>query len=375
MPYAFSYLVPDPSLATLFQDRLTKVLSAPLVGRFQVQCRLYHSVLAKGSPDSRGQHTTASSRPPEDGRALLTPPAAPVPKPAPLAASMMTHSTSTATLPESSYSSVIPTRQHTPGAFENGMPEDSTSLLAQIHSSALQRSLQRMPSPAPASASPAAGSTTTPKSSDRSGSRVMISVHHARFQNSHFSLVYQNRSLISAVEGSFELQLILGKLKNIWTLRQMAKIEGQTYKTGEYVVSIGVVEMGSSPHAVLIEIEHTSATNNACLPQIHGLLQKLCSGSHSVSFERLPHKSDGRRFLPAINAKCVPVYEGPDLEPYLTAQQSWLDEAPLDESQGEIEPHEGRSQAAEKLNPLPRDGNTLRGVWQLVDLLRSQSIL
>ncbi|OMH84063.1 hypothetical protein AX774_g2422 [Zancudomyces culisetae] len=69
-------------------------------------------------------------------------------------------------------------------------------------------------------------------------------------------LVFNETKMVQRVDSEFEL--ILNKLKNIWKLRQSAKIEGYCAVSvgGDYVIKIGNIMVGTSYKGMLIQAEY-----------------------------------------------------------------------------------------------------------------------
>ncbi|KAI8918896.1 hypothetical protein BC831DRAFT_473335 [Entophlyctis helioformis] len=63
------------------------------------------------------------------------------------------------------------------------------------------------------------------------------------------------------VEAERELLHVLSKLKNLWTSRQTASIEGAQFVKNKTVVRVGLASVGASPRGILIHISSTSSSS------------------------------------------------------------------------------------------------------------------
>ncbi|OUM68653.1 hypothetical protein PIROE2DRAFT_38975 [Piromyces sp. E2] len=54
---------------------------------------------------------------------------------------------------------------------------------------------------------------------------------------------------------------LIAKIKNIWTVRQIAKIDGYNFEIGDYNVRYGNLNVGSHSKGLIVEVEHTKSTS------------------------------------------------------------------------------------------------------------------
>ncbi|KAJ3056184.1 hypothetical protein HK097_007790 [Rhizophlyctis rosea] len=82
------------------------------------------------------------------------------------------------------------------------------------------------------------------------------------------------------IEGEKDLEVIVGKIQNMWSRRQEAVVEGHTFIHADVVIRVGHIRVGSAPRGVLFQIEHTKSKNpNQTIPQLRTLLHNLISPS------------------------------------------------------------------------------------------------
>ncbi|KAH6575251.1 hypothetical protein BASA50_002536 [Batrachochytrium salamandrivorans] len=74
------------------------------------------------------------------------------------------------------------------------------------------------------------------------------------------------------VEGDQELGNIIAKLKNLWTPRQSAVIEGTEYSKKQTIIRLGLVSVGASPRGMLIHLK---------IPQVEGIA--MCNTPSGLS--------------------------------------------------------------------------------------------
>nr|KAJ3422864.1 hypothetical protein HK105_005886 [Polyrhizophydium stewartii] len=85
----------------------------------------------------------------------------------------------------------------------------------------------------------------------------MLSAEHHQ-PRVHSLVVLADRSRFAetaVVEGGRELGSILAKLKNMWTPRQTAVIEGGEFVRGGVAVRVGLASVGSSPRGILVHLQ------------------------------------------------------------------------------------------------------------------------
>ncbi|RKO90635.1 TATA-binding related factor of subunit 20 of mediator complex-domain-containing protein [Blyttiomyces helicus] len=88
------------------------------------------------------------------------------------------------------------------------------------------------------------------------------------------------------VEVDRELEIVLGKLKNLWTPRQSVKVEGIAFESPEFIVRIGSVAVGSTSRGLLIQAEYrpeTTPPSEQHQPRLRALLRTLLKGVPEVS--------------------------------------------------------------------------------------------
>ncbi|KAI8320302.1 hypothetical protein GQ54DRAFT_222014 [Martensiomyces pterosporus] len=74
------------------------------------------------------------------------------------------------------------------------------------------------------------------------------------------------------VETEPEMENILLRLKNLWTPRQSARIEGYSYEGDDWVIRIGNMMVGTSYKGLVIEINYLPCSNP---DQTYGLMREL----------------------------------------------------------------------------------------------------
>ncbi|ORX65971.1 hypothetical protein DL89DRAFT_295825 [Linderina pennispora] len=74
------------------------------------------------------------------------------------------------------------------------------------------------------------------------------------------------------VEAEPEMESILLRLKNLWTPRQSARIEGYSYEGDDWVIHIGNMMVGTSYKGLVIEINYLPCSNP---DQTYGLMREL----------------------------------------------------------------------------------------------------
>lgn len=50
------------------------------------------------------------------------------------------------------------------------------------------------------------------------------------------------------IRGEKELEIVIGRLKNLWSLRQSCKVEGKRFRIGDMTISIGTITIGNHLH-------------------------------------------------------------------------------------------------------------------------------
>jgi len=63
------------------------------------------------------------------------------------------------------------------------------------------------------------------------------------------------------MEADTALIELISKIKNIWTVRQIAKIDGYNFEIGDYNVRYGNLTVGSHSKGLIVEVEHTKSSS------------------------------------------------------------------------------------------------------------------
>ncbi|KAI9505457.1 hypothetical protein GGI25_001038 [Coemansia spiralis] len=85
----------------------------------------------------------------------------------------------------------------------------------------------------------------------------------------HFFVMASNRVV---VEAEPEMESMVLRLKNLWTPRQAARIEGYTYEGDDWVIRTGNLMVGTSYKGLVIEINYLPCSNPE---KTHGLMCEL----------------------------------------------------------------------------------------------------
>lgn len=83
---------------------------------------------------------------------------------------------------------------------------------------------------------------------------------------------YTMASQRAIVETTAEMESIISRLKNLWQLRQSARIEGYSYEGDDWVIRTGNLMVGTSYKGLVVEINYLPCSN----PQeTEGLMREL----------------------------------------------------------------------------------------------------
>ncbi|ORX41487.1 TATA-binding related factor [Piromyces finnis] len=93
------------------------------------------------------------------------------------------------------------------------------------------------------------------KNSGRGESMYLLSFSS---KPSHVYTIIDEKIVMETDNALIEL---VTKIKNIWTIRQTAKIDGYNYEIGDYNVRYGNLNVGSHSKGLVVEVEHTKSTS------------------------------------------------------------------------------------------------------------------
>ncbi|KAJ2762133.1 hypothetical protein IWQ56_005112, partial [Coemansia nantahalensis] len=85
----------------------------------------------------------------------------------------------------------------------------------------------------------------------------------------HYYVMASNRVV---VEAEPEMDSIVTRLRNLWTPRQTARIEGYTYEGDDWIIRTGNLMVGTSYKGLVIEINYLPCANP---DQTRGLMREL----------------------------------------------------------------------------------------------------
>ncbi|KAJ3278579.1 hypothetical protein HK104_002209 [Borealophlyctis nickersoniae] len=82
------------------------------------------------------------------------------------------------------------------------------------------------------------------------------------------------------VEADRDLELLLVKMKNLWTYRQSATVEGFAFELGDFALRVGTVKVGSASRGLLIQAEHLRSTgpSSSSIQPLSALIRLAAGG-------------------------------------------------------------------------------------------------
>ncbi|TPX71829.1 hypothetical protein SpCBS45565_g00880 [Spizellomyces sp. 'palustris'] len=99
------------------------------------------------------------------------------------------------------------------------------------------------------------------------------------------------------VEVDWDFELILAKLKNLWTKKQEVVVEGIAYEHGDYIIRIGSMRIGGElVRGLFVQAENVKlkGSSSAALPGLRGVLRGALQGIPGISDIELTLALHGR---------------------------------------------------------------------------------
>ncbi|KAI8056987.1 TATA-binding related factor of subunit 20 of mediator complex-domain-containing protein [Syncephalis plumigaleata] len=250
----------------LLRERLERAYQASMLGRWGVQCRVYHAT--GGVITSAGNELNVGT--PVGTPSLVT-----------SGATTATAAASTSAVSASVTSSIIAntTTSNTTTTTPN-TPNITTTTTTNAPAS----------NPTTAAGTPVVGTPnpTPVATSTTNTAPVLLYIVQSTAWPNQVHAVMSGRVVVSAGR---ELEAILVKLRALWTLRQTAVIEGTTYAMGDLLLRAGSITVGQAHRGLIIELEYmASRTPGRCQPALKALLQELLPSNavwHTISSEEL----------------------------------------------------------------------------------------
>eukprot|EP00123_Amoebidium_parasiticum_P007021 comp17821_c1_seq1/m.17941 comp17821_c1_seq1/g.17941 ORF comp17821_c1_seq1/g.17941 comp17821_c1_seq1/m.17941 type:complete len:244 (-) comp17821_c1_seq1:311-1042(-) len=99
------------------------------------------------------------------------------------------------------------------------------------------------------------------------GQEPLLMLQHSDMPGKRY--VMMNNRIMEANE---EIEAMMDKVKGKWAQRKTAKIEGQKFQLGDFVIRIGTLTAGNALKGVIAEIEYTACSS---ISQCTSLLQEF----------------------------------------------------------------------------------------------------
>ncbi|KAI9592637.1 TATA-binding related factor of subunit 20 of mediator complex-domain-containing protein [Syncephalis fuscata] len=267
----------------LLRERLERTYQASMLGRWGVQCRVYHA--------ASGVVTTSdlSVNPSSNTSAIST-------------TTITTANTNTAGVANVATTATGTAVGSTANAASTVSAAANTSTTATATAATPNTTATSTPVLSSTSASAIGTPTTT-----TTGTPVPLYVIQSTAWPNQVHAVMSGRVVVSAGR---ELEAILVKLRALWTLRQTAVIEGTTYAMGDLLLRAGSLTVGQAHRGLIVELEYmASRTPGRCQPALKVLLGDLLPPNaiwHTLSPDELPMANC---LFTNTNTDAIPCYD------------------------------------------------------------------